>query len=114
MPANCMWQLTRAWCPVLGVQTCAGTDNLVLCVLLVLLMCRDLWQYCGAVFDGGRVPVPSNQGSTVVDLTAVTKQQQQQAAGDAQGSGFRIVRAGVAAESVVELLTKTFGLKQLQ
>lgn len=52
--------------------------------------------------------VSSNQGSTVVDLTAL-QQQQQQTAG--QGS-FRIVRAGVAADSVVELLTKTFGLGQ--
>jgi len=68
---------------------------------------RDLWQYCGAVFDGGRVPVTGNQGSTVVDLTGVQQQQQ-------RGGSFRIVRAGVAAESVVELLTKTFGLQQLE
>jgi hypothetical protein len=60
--------------------------------------------------------VTGNQGSTVVDLTALVsqqQQQQQQSMWAAQG-GFRIVRAGVAADSVVELLTKTFGLQQLQ
>lgn len=72
---------------------------------------RELWQYCGAVFDGGRVPVTGNQGSTVVDLTAAAQQQQEQ---QQRGGSFRIVRAGVAAESVVELLTKTFGLQQLE
>jgi hypothetical protein len=85
-------------------------------------VCRELWQYCGCVFDGGQVPVPSNEGSTIVDLTAVTTQQQQQqqqhAGSEAQGTaalqtGFRIVRAGVAADSVVELLTKSFGLQQM-
>jgi hypothetical protein len=55
------------------------------------------------VFDGGRVPVASNCGSTVVDLTRV----------GTPASGFRILRAGVAADSVVELLTKSFGLAQL-
>jgi hypothetical protein len=57
-----------------------------------------------------------------VDLTAVNtqqqQQQQQQAGSAAQGTaasqrGFCIVRAGVAAGSVVELLTKSFGLQQM-
>lgn len=84
--------------------------------------CRELWQYCGAVFDSGPIPVANNLGSTVIDLTQVDQQQQQQeqgkqteAAGVSSSSsgGFRIVRAGVAAESVADLLTKGFGLKQL-
>jgi hypothetical protein len=84
-------------------------------------VCRELWQYCGAVFDGGRVPVTGNQGSTVLDLTAVGDQQQQQQQQDQQQQqspegcvGFRVVRAGVAVDSVVELLTQSFGLQQLQ
>jgi hypothetical protein len=74
--------------------------------------CRELWQYCGAVFDSGRIPVTGNQGSTVLDLTSLA-QQQQQTQSEAP-VGFRVVRAGVAAESAVELLTKAFGLQQLQ
>jgi hypothetical protein len=73
------------------------------------LPCRDLWQYCGAVFDSGRIPISGNQGSTVLDLTSLVQQQQE---GGGAG-GFRVVRAGVAAESAVELLTKAFGLQQL-
>jgi hypothetical protein len=81
-------------------------------------VCRELWQYCGAVFDGGRVPVAGNQGSTVLDLTAVGMQQQQQQQQQDQSLegcvGFRVVRAGVASDSVVELLTQSFGLQQLE
>lgn len=69
------------------------------------------------------MPVSSNEGSTVVDLTGLAaaaasgQQQQQQPQPQQDGEGaaagcFRIVRAGVAADSVVELLTKTFGLTQ--
>ena len=51
-----------------------------------------------------------NAGSTVLDLTSLAQQQGEGAA----AVGFRVVRAGVAAESAVELLTKAFGLQQLQ
>jgi hypothetical protein len=61
------------------------------------------------VFDSGRIPITSNQGSTVLDLTSLAHHQQEGAA----AAGFRVVRAGVAAESAVELLTKAFGLQQL-
>lgn len=54
-----------------------------------------------------------NAGSTVLDLTSLAQQQQQQGEG-AAAVGFRVVRAGVAAESAVELLTKAFGLQLLQ
>jgi hypothetical protein len=68
------------------------------------------------VFDSGRIPVTGNQGSTVLDLTSLAQQQQQQQQQQQGGAagGFRVVRAGVAAESAVELLTKGFGLQQLQ
>lgn len=77
------------------------------------------------MFDGGHVPVPSNEGSTIVDLTAVNTQQEAQEQQEQQQAGsrvqrtaapqycFRIVRAGVAAGSVVELLTTSFGLQQM-
>jgi hypothetical protein len=69
---------------------------------------RELWQFCGAVFDGGRVPVSSSSGTTIVDLT--------QPPGDGGGActSFRIVRAGVAADAVVALLTGSFALRQRQ
>ncbi|WIA16733.1 hypothetical protein OEZ85_013387 [Tetradesmus obliquus] len=73
---------------------------------------RELWQYCGAVFDSGRIPVAGNAGSTVLDLTSLAQQQQQ--GEGAAAVGFKVVRAGVAAESAVELLTKAFGLQQLR
>jgi hypothetical protein len=85
--------------------------NVVCCYCcLCRSACRELWQYCGAVFDSGRIPIAGSQGSTVLDLTSLARQQQE---GGAAG-GFRVVRAGVAAESAVELLTKAFGLQQLQ
>jgi hypothetical protein len=82
------------------------------------------------VFDGGSVPISSKSGSTVVDLsqagTFLNSNNQQEAAAERVISGeladeavpglqgvFRLLRPGVAAESVVELLTKAFGLQQL-
>lgn len=78
------------------------------CLSLPLLTRRDLWQYCGAVFDGGRIPIASREGSTIVDLCGAIS-----SADQAPGT-FAVLRRGVAAENVVTLLVHHFGLVQVQ